>query len=303
MTDYTHYEILDVDSAADASQIKAAYQRAVRVAHPDVGGTAAMFGMVRTAYEVLSDPETRAAYDAEVLRGGPSGPYADATESDPDREPSFGVPRNSYRRTQAPTAPPEPEWGEEIHWSDGTESVTNRRENSADVTRPTPPSWDRPAPAFSTHPGTAPRSPQPNRLLVWAVSRPTTVGVWIEAGVLVTLYVVFATILFGNPAWIRPEAATPDFAHWAFVEQPFMRLIVAVYTGFLFASAFGAARYLLAAHFLGAVGLVVWLTAYWSVADALERLAFTGLSLLWIVYCVLLVLVPLTVMSRRQSHS
>lgn len=85
MTDYSPYEILGVDPAADEAEIRAAYRRAVRMTHPDAGGTAGMFGLVRGAYELLIDPGRRAHYDATSRPSGAD----DATTW------------------------PEPEWGEE----------------------------------------------------------------------------------------------------------------------------------------------------------------------------------------------
>lgn len=58
------YAVLGILVDADAAAIHAAYRRAVRRAHPDVGGTAAQFEAVQEAYETLRDPAQRRAYDA-----------------------------------------------------------------------------------------------------------------------------------------------------------------------------------------------------------------------------------------------
>jgi molecular chaperone DnaJ len=63
------YDLLGVARDADADTIKKAYRRQARQYHPDVNPDAASqekFKEVSRAYEVLSDPQKRAAYD----RGG-----------------------------------------------------------------------------------------------------------------------------------------------------------------------------------------------------------------------------------------
>ncbi len=63
------YDLLGVDRDADADAIKKAYRRLARQLHPDVNPdpeTQERFKEVSHAYEVLSDPQKRAAYD----RGG-----------------------------------------------------------------------------------------------------------------------------------------------------------------------------------------------------------------------------------------
>jgi hypothetical protein len=62
----THYEVLDVPATADAAEIKKAYQRRVRSSHPDVGGSAGLFRLVQEAFDTLSDPSKRAAYDRSL---------------------------------------------------------------------------------------------------------------------------------------------------------------------------------------------------------------------------------------------
>jgi molecular chaperone DnaJ len=63
------YDLLGVTRDADADTIKRAYRRLARQLHPDVNpdpATQDRFKEVSRAYEVLSDPQKRAAYD----RGG-----------------------------------------------------------------------------------------------------------------------------------------------------------------------------------------------------------------------------------------
>jgi len=62
-----YYQIMGVSRGASADEIKRAYRRLARKYHPDVSkekDAEARFKEVGEAYEVLRDPEKRAAYDA-----------------------------------------------------------------------------------------------------------------------------------------------------------------------------------------------------------------------------------------------
>ena len=61
-----YYEVLGVTRAADADAVKRAYRKLARKYHPDVSkekNAENKFKEVQEAYEVLRDPEKRAAYD------------------------------------------------------------------------------------------------------------------------------------------------------------------------------------------------------------------------------------------------
>jgi molecular chaperone DnaJ len=91
MADY--YALLGVSRDADADTLKRAYRRLARQYHPDVNkdpGAEDRFKEIGRAYEVLSDPQTRARYDqfgeAGVSGGGmpdmgDTGGFADLFET------------------------------------------------------------------------------------------------------------------------------------------------------------------------------------------------------------------------------
>jgi len=74
-----YYEVLGVHRGCTEEEIKAAYRRLAKQYHPDVNkepGAEERFKEINEAYEVLSDPQKRAAYDRfghAGLEGGPGG--------------------------------------------------------------------------------------------------------------------------------------------------------------------------------------------------------------------------------------
>ena len=72
MVNYTHYDYLELAPGAPAERIEAAYmallerfQYGVTDAGQDLSG---LVRMIHAAYTVLSDPEQRRAYDAQLLK-------------------------------------------------------------------------------------------------------------------------------------------------------------------------------------------------------------------------------------------
>lgn len=72
-----YYNILRISVRATQAQIKTAYRRAVKHAHPDTGGTQAEFEEIQQAYSILGSMTRRAAYD-RVLQEATASAYATA---------------------------------------------------------------------------------------------------------------------------------------------------------------------------------------------------------------------------------
>ena len=71
------YEILGVSDGASPQEIKKAYRKLSLQHHPDKGGDMAKFKEVTRAYEVLSDGDKRARYDAGGLKAVEEEPRRD----------------------------------------------------------------------------------------------------------------------------------------------------------------------------------------------------------------------------------
>src|SRR6478672_4509299 len=87
MVEQDYYELLGVARGADDATIKAAYRRLAKEHHPDrhngCSDKEAHFKAINEAYDVLKDPQKRAAYDrfgkAAFQNGGGGGdPFAEA---------------------------------------------------------------------------------------------------------------------------------------------------------------------------------------------------------------------------------
>lgn len=88
------YEILGVEPQATIEELKRAFRRKAKVAHPDRhGGDDSAMAAINRAYDVLSDPERRQAYDErgeeafaspleELVRGALMEAFADALNAD-----------------------------------------------------------------------------------------------------------------------------------------------------------------------------------------------------------------------------
>src|SRR3954453_20887025 len=86
MVNQDYYELLGIQRGADDASIKAAYRRLAKEHHPDrqngCKDAEARFKAVNQAYDVLKDPQKRAAYDrfghaAFQNGGGGADPFGD----------------------------------------------------------------------------------------------------------------------------------------------------------------------------------------------------------------------------------
>jgi len=77
----SHYQVLRIPVTATEKDIKVAYRKAARLAHPDHGGDPAAFRRVTLAYETLIDAKRRADYDRSY-GSTPGGPYSSPAEDE-----------------------------------------------------------------------------------------------------------------------------------------------------------------------------------------------------------------------------
>lgn len=101
------YEVLGLKADSSQDEIKKAYRKLAAKTHPDVAGAvmAPLFMSVQDAYETLSDPARRAAYDREI-DNGPSAPPA-PPQSPPRPEPMYEAAEQDiplYQEAEAPAA-------------------------------------------------------------------------------------------------------------------------------------------------------------------------------------------------------
>jgi len=84
------YALLGVSKTATADEIRNAYKEKAMLNHPDRGGDATRWGFLQKAYDTLSDPQRRKAYDSSKLReGSAESQYAQGFA---DADPKTGKP-------------------------------------------------------------------------------------------------------------------------------------------------------------------------------------------------------------------
>lgn len=84
---YTHYDNLKVSRNAPPEVIKAAYKALGQRYHPDKdGGDERIFKIIKDSYEVLIDPDRRAAHDQWIRQQESGGAYSEPAYEDEDDE-------------------------------------------------------------------------------------------------------------------------------------------------------------------------------------------------------------------------
>jgi curved DNA-binding protein CbpA len=104
------YRLLSVSRGASAAAIARAYRRQARALHPDSrpddAGATDRFRAVTEAYQVLSDPRRRAAYDRDLrARSGTGRPVAPGHAASPPAAPPL-YPLGPARITATPGGDP-----------------------------------------------------------------------------------------------------------------------------------------------------------------------------------------------------
>lgn len=74
-------KVLGVSQEADSSELRAAFRILAKAFHPDVAGqdVEGVFHLIKTAYAVLSHPESRSMYDAGRSLFGSTSAFGDFT--------------------------------------------------------------------------------------------------------------------------------------------------------------------------------------------------------------------------------
>ena len=84
-----YYRVLGVNEDASREDLERAYRGEARKRHPDVGGSEEEMKALNEAHDILSDPETRKAYDAE--RRPKRAVYASSMAFDPEAASKAGT--------------------------------------------------------------------------------------------------------------------------------------------------------------------------------------------------------------------
>jgi len=100
----TYYEILGAHTSAGPDELRRAYRRAVRAAHPDTGGNPERFHDVQAAWNTLSDPGRRAGYDARTGPPPQARKHADTAPQPSPTVPPTAAPATDTQPAQEPAS-------------------------------------------------------------------------------------------------------------------------------------------------------------------------------------------------------
>lgn len=103
-----YYVALGIAEDADADAIKSAYRNKAKRLHPDFNPSpiaAKQFHRLHEAYETLSDPETRAAYDRPWKTAQKAGPKTEARQEPKSEKPKAQAKPEAKRAAQPKSGP------------------------------------------------------------------------------------------------------------------------------------------------------------------------------------------------------
>ena len=101
-----HYDTLCVASTATPEEIKKSWRRLVRNFHPDTAGEAGivMTQRLNAAYSIVGSPDSRRAYDRDLLAGGEPGDEPAPQSAPPSAPESAPQPSTDSKTPAAPSS-------------------------------------------------------------------------------------------------------------------------------------------------------------------------------------------------------
>jgi len=121
------YDVLGVQPSADAADIRSKYRQAALRIHPDKGGSSEAFHLLTFAFEVLSCPFARAAYDKNCKQPTPQHGDSPAQTPRPNKSTPVSVSFNLKKAKFAATARRPSRW---------QASACSKRPAAVDNTKP-----------------------------------------------------------------------------------------------------------------------------------------------------------------------